>query len=86
MSFDGRSILALTNVTVTGNSAEEAGGIDSYCEFELNNSIVALNTANGENGDIGGISGDLAGYFLQLCELAGFFGGTIAHLIGGSIA
>ena len=58
LSFDGRSILALTNVTVTGNSAEEAGGIDSYCEFELDNSIVALNTANGENGDIGGISGD----------------------------
>lgn len=34
----------------------------------------------------GGITGDLAGYFLQLCELAGFFGGTVAHLIGGSIA
>ena len=58
LSFDGRSILALINVTVAGNSAEEAGGIDSYCEFELNNSIVALNAADGESGDIGGISGD----------------------------
>ncbi|MBQ6158597.1 MAG: hypothetical protein IJJ20_06270 [Thermoguttaceae bacterium] len=57
-NFGDRSELALINVTVAGNSTEETGGIDSCYGFELNKSIVALNTTNGGSGDIGGISAD----------------------------
>ena len=56
--FDGKKRLSLVNVTVVGNSAKGGGGIDTFVNLALNNSIVALNRAEDGSGDLGGTFAD----------------------------